>query len=131
MGMNQTGPRPAHEVRDMSVGAVALFAVGLAITLILVHFAASGMYRYFASRPSHYPPGSPLAVTKEQFAGPHLLVNQSLDMEKFLAVEDVALHSYGWMDRDHGVVHIPIDRAMELLVQSGSLTNITTQGVQP
>jgi len=131
MGMNQTEPRRGHETRDMSVGAVALFAVGLTVALILVHFAASGMYQYFTSRPSHYPPGSPLAVTNEPFTGPHLLVNQSLDMEEFRATEEAALHSYGWMDRDHGVVHIPIDCAIELLAQSGLPTNTAAQGVPP
>lgn len=131
MGMNQTEPRRGHEARDMSVGAVALFAVGLIVGLVLVHFAASGMYQYFASRPSHYPSPSPLAVTNEQFTGPHLLVNQSVDMEKLRATEEAALHSYGWVDREHGVVHIPIDRAMELLVESGLPTNTTAQGVPP
>lgn len=131
MGMNQTEPRPGHESRDMSVRAVALFALGLIVALVLVHFAASGMYQYFASRPSHYPPPSPLAETNEQFTGPRLLVNQSVDMEKLRASEEAALHSYGWVDRDHGVVHIPIDRAMDLLAQSGLPTNTTAQGVPP
>ncbi|HVI76330.1 MAG TPA: hypothetical protein VM683_15195 [Anaeromyxobacteraceae bacterium] len=27
------------------------------------------------------------------------------------------LHSYGWADRERGIVHIPIDRAMELVVK--------------
>ncbi len=27
------------------------------------------------------------------------------------------LRSYGWVDRERGIVHLPIDRAMELVVQ--------------
>ena len=27
------------------------------------------------------------------------------------------LGRYGWVDRDKGIVHLPIDRAMELVVQ--------------
>jgi hypothetical protein len=27
------------------------------------------------------------------------------------------LRSWGWVDRDHGIVHMPIERAMELVVQ--------------
>lgn len=34
------------------------------------------------------------------------------------AREDRArLNSYGWMDRDGGIIHIPIDRAIELYLQ--------------
>ena len=29
------------------------------------------------------------------------------------------LSSYGWVDRSRGVVHIPIDRAMELVAKEG------------
>jgi hypothetical protein len=29
------------------------------------------------------------------------------------------LKSYGWIDRDKGVVHIPIDRAIEILAERG------------
>ncbi len=35
------------------------------------------------------------------------------------ATEDAALTTYGWVDRQNGVVHIPIDRAMDLLLQRG------------
>ena len=33
--------------------------------------------------------------------------------------EDNELYSYGWVDEKAGTVHIPIDRAMELLVERG------------
>jgi hypothetical protein len=31
--------------------------------------------------------------------------------------EDQVLHTYGWVDRNTGVVHVPIDVAKELAVQ--------------
>jgi hypothetical protein len=31
-------------------------------------------------------------------------------------VEEARLHTYGWVDRAHGIAHIPIDRAMGLIV---------------
>jgi hypothetical protein len=36
-----------------------------------------------------------------------------------LAEENAALATYGWVDRDAGIVRIPIERAMELLVLRG------------
>jgi len=49
-----------------------------------------------------------------------LACHQSLDMEAFRASEDVLLNNYEWVDRKHGVVRIPINRAMEMLVQRGT-----------
>ena len=54
---------------------------------------------------------------------PQLQVSPTLDLEKFRAREQEELNSYGWIDRHAGVVKIPIDRAMELLVQENAGTN--------
>jgi len=34
-------------------------------------------------------------------------------------IEEKALYTYGWVDEKAGTVHIPIERAMDLLVQRG------------
>ena len=36
---------------------------------------------------------------------------------------DAHLHTYGWIDRRHGVVRIPIDRAMDLLAQEAATSS--------
>ena len=33
------------------------------------------------------------------------------------AAADKRLHSYGWVDQKAGIVHIPIERAMQLVVR--------------
>jgi hypothetical protein len=38
------------------------------------------------------------------------------------AAENAILEHYGWVDRDKGVVHIPIDRAMDLLAERGRVS---------
>jgi hypothetical protein len=35
------------------------------------------------------------------------------------AEEDASLNSYGWVDKEQGVVHIPIERAMDTVVERG------------
>jgi len=35
------------------------------------------------------------------------------------AEEQAQLSSYGWINRDAGIAHIPIDRAMEIIVARG------------
>jgi hypothetical protein len=120
MGVNETRRRRSYEQRDISVGGVVLFAASLIVALILVHLFAMGTFRHLAVPSSKYPPPSSLARTRAEFAGPRLLVNQTLDMEALRASEDALLTNYDWVDRNHGIVRIPIDRAMELLVQQGT-----------
>jgi hypothetical protein len=126
-----SNPERRHEERDMNVNAVALFAVSLAVTLIIIHYLAVAMFHHLASRPAKYPPPSPLAASRENFAGPRLLVDQALEMKKLRTAEESLLHGYDWVDRDHGIVRIPIDRAIELLAQRGVPTNDVEQGSQP
>jgi hypothetical protein len=133
VGMSGTtsNPEQRHEERDMNVSAVALFAVSLVLTLIIVHYLAVAMFHHLASRPSKYPPPSPLAASRDKFTGPRLLVDQALEMKKLRASEESLLNSYDWVDHDHGVVRIPIDRAVELLAQRGIPTNDVEPGAQP
>ncbi len=41
------------------------------------------------------------------------------DLERILAEQQSKLETYGWEDRQAGTVRIPIERAMDLLVQKG------------
>jgi hypothetical protein len=119
MGLNEPPQRRGYEKRDISVGAVALFATNLIVALIIVHYLALGAFHRLDRQSSKYPSPSPLATTREKFTGPRLLVNQKLDMEAFRASEDILLNNYGWIDRQQGIVHIPIDHAIDLLAQQG------------
>ena len=133
MGLNEpTLPTDhTHEQRDINVNVVALFFVSLAVVTVAVYFIALGTFHYLASRPWNYPPPSPLAASREKFVGPRLLVNQAHDMQEFRASQQSVLDSYDWVDRDHGVVRIPIERAIDLLAERGMPTNGLTQGEQP
>jgi hypothetical protein len=48
---------------------------------------------------------------------PRLQVSPRRDLQVMRAEEDSVLGSYGWIDRQAGIVRIPIARAMELLTQ--------------
>jgi hypothetical protein len=50
---------------------------------------------------------------------PRLQTQPREDLKKLHAEEQRRLESYGWVDATRGQVHIPIDRAMELLLQQG------------
>jgi hypothetical protein len=47
------------------------------------------------------------------------------------AHEQQLLNSYGWVDRQKGIVHIPIDQAMELMVRESGRSMTPGQGSVP
>jgi len=49
--------------------------------------------------------------------GPGLQATPGREIESYRAEKERLLHEYAWVDRSHGVVRIPIERAMALLVQ--------------
>lgn len=50
---------------------------------------------------------------------PRLLVNEPATLAALHAREHEALTTYGWVDRNAGVVRIPVERAKELVLERG------------
>lgn len=111
-----------HETSDVDVKAIltvgaGLAAAGLAVSgvvwLLVVYLAGAGIQsgtREF-----------PLAVAYEQRLPPEprLQTNPREDLADLRKAEDQVLESYGWVDKDTGVVRIPIDEAMRLTLERG------------
>lgn len=118
--IDQAGQRLGHETRDISVRVVTWFAIGLVVSAFIIYFGAAGLYKLFARQ---HP--SPQAASRIEFRAkmiappPQLRVDEARDFEKFRAAEEAKLSSYGWIDKNAGIVRIPIARAMDLTVQRG------------
>src|SRR5438093_862153 len=78
---------------------------------------------------THQPPQNPLASTNYagtrepsgrdtlKFPEPRLEINERTQLNGFRLDEEKKLNSYGWVDQKAGVVHIPIERAMQIVAQ--------------
>jgi hypothetical protein len=56
----------------------------------------------------------------ERFPKPNLQIDDDHDQRTVLYDrQKLKLNSYGWIDRSNGIVRIPIDRAMDLILQRG------------
>jgi hypothetical protein len=108
------------EQRDLSLRAIATFAVSLVVTIVVVLFVSKVIFTWMAQRhaAAQVPP-LPVAVSAQAPPQPRLQVNAPADLHAWRAKEDAQLNSYGWVDRDNGIVRIPINRAMELVAQQG------------
>jgi hypothetical protein len=99
----------------VSVGVVAIVVFVLA-SLWSTRILKSGTEENWPKGPPSYPTGRRAEVG---------IVNQQLfelDDRAVLTreVQLKQLDSYGWVDRDAGVVHIPIEQAMEAMTQGGA-----------
>jgi hypothetical protein len=123
----QHTPGTGHEETDINVWAVGKFAVALMLVTVAVLFVLFGLFRYLLSRDGGPPAGRSQVAASEPakaFPQPQLQENEVLDLKAIRAAEDQVLHSYAWVDPEKGVVRIPIERAMDLLVERGLATRV-------
>jgi hypothetical protein len=116
--------RPGHEEKDVNVWAVARFAMALVLLCAVALIGLMGLFRYFQTREAALqPPAVEGADLKgpSQPPQPRLQSSPVADLKRMRQEEDQILGSYGWIDRQKGIVRLPIARAMELLSQRGSL----------
>jgi hypothetical protein len=109
---------PGYETRDANARGVFNFLVFLGIMLVVSGLVCWGLLRYFSSREAG-PAGSPFEDTRELPLGPQLQVNPREDWLKFHEQQEQALETYEWENRGSGIVRVPIERAMDLLLQKG------------
>jgi hypothetical protein len=67
----------------------------------------------------HGPRATPMERIAQTPPSPRLESNPKTDLAAVRAQEDAHLSGYGWSDRQAGLAHIPIERAMQLEVQRG------------
>ncbi len=116
--MNPIGP--GYEVKDASVREVALTGLGLAVGIIIVCIAVIGLFRVLRSVDSKSAQSVSNMQPPQTFPpGPRLQEHPALEFKEMRKNEDQVLTTYGWVNKDAGIVRIPIDRAMEMVVQRG------------
>jgi hypothetical protein len=110
---------PRYEKRDANVRAVFMFLMILSLVLVFTALLCWGMFHYFSASQASRVPASPFAGARQLPSGPRLQVNPRDDLLRFRAEQEHSLESYSWENRDNGTVRVPIERAMELLLQKG------------
>jgi hypothetical protein len=87
------------------------------------------LFDFWESKPSSSEPLQGATAEERPLPpGPRLQVSPPSDLAEFRASEDAILDEYGWIKRDVGVVHIPIDRAIDLVAERGLPTADPSSG---
>ena len=112
-------PKLSHETSDASIRNLLIFAAGLTLVVIAGLVVSRVVFRYFVGHQGLGPPASPFENVRTLPPEPRLQVTAPRDLRQYKAAQDEILSSYGWVDRQAGVVRIPVERAMDILLQRG------------
>lgn len=125
-------PERGHEESDMSLRAIAAFAIGLALAIALVFAVVWGLLSLFsggqlppARQPAAPTAASPLA-TDQVPPEPRLQVAPPSEQATLEARQETLLNSYGLPQGTSEAARIPLDRAQELLLTRGLPTPAPT-----
>jgi hypothetical protein len=128
-----SNPGVMYESSDANVRAIYTFGIWLAVLGALCALATYGGLRAMewnadrqdkariAANPMvpeqrmKFPP----VQAAHEFPTPQLQVNDTAEMAEEIAQENAKLTHYQWVDENQGVVRIPIDKAMQLVLQRG------------
>jgi hypothetical protein len=111
-----------HETSDANIVGVLGFGLGLMVAAIVIHLVVLVLFQFFQGREARRVPAEyPLAVSQGERLPPEprLQTNPREDLRELRAKEHALLGSYGWVDKNAGVVRIPIDDAMKLTIERG------------
>jgi hypothetical protein len=113
-------PTPDHERTDAHVRPVASFLVFMFVSVLAAYGVITVLFEYFTQRQiSKY--GTPVQLTTpgEASGAPQLQVVPGLDLREIRAAEAEQLGGYGWVDQRQGLVHVPIEQAIDMLLEQG------------
>ncbi len=121
-GRHADVPSAGHEERDVNARAVT--ATGLAIFgLVLSSVFGMWFLFHFLSEREAGRSAPPPAIVRQE--GPRLPPEPRLqaapvaDFKAIQAAERKLMDSYAWIDPDHGIVRIPVERALEVVARKG------------
>lgn len=117
MAKHDSDDAPRYEKRD--VPAILPFEV----IVFMVLFVPVGLATVWAIMATAWrvaeEPGPPFEEEPYQLQGPQLQESPAEDYAEFRQIIEKRLNSLGWVDRDAGIVHLPIDQAKHLLIERG------------
>jgi hypothetical protein len=110
-----------HEETNVNLRGVFLYGLAFLIAMAVVVLAMTVLQYAVVGAPARLaqPPSYTTAPNVQLPPQPRFEENPGANLEAIRAREDSLLNSYGWVDQNAGTVRVPINRAMELLVERG------------
>lgn len=129
----QTPPGSTYEHTDASVWIIVKFMMWLAVSAVIIHVGLGLLYALLIEQSMEVGEQPyPLAAAQgEQLPpAPRLQQFPRNELYQFRTGEESLLQGYGWMNKNAGIVHIPIEEAMRLTVERGLPSRPTDAAVE-
>jgi hypothetical protein len=110
---------PRYEKGDVHFRGVLIFAVALTAVVVLTLFLVGGLMALLAQHSPSSMRASPTGTPTLAPPPPALQAQPREDLRRYREEQSRILSSYAWIDRKAGVVRIPIEHAMEFVVERG------------
>ncbi len=104
--------RTKLETPQVDVRAVLLTACASVVLVVGAVAGLHAVYRAYVPNPAPPPP--------REFPEPQVRPDEAQQLRRLLSEQRARLAGYAWADRQKSLVRIPIDRAMQLIVQKGA-----------
>lgn len=132
-----TPPGAKHEHTDIDARVGYRFALWLGVAMVLSFAIVYGTFWFFEGRArtaaaaaQQYPLAAPPVPGSERverpLPTPALQTQPFRDIHELRASETEKLQRYGWVDKEGGIAHVPIEVAMDVLIRKGLPTRPDT-----
>lgn len=129
----ETPPGSTYEHTDANVWIIVKFLFWLAVSAVIIHVGLGLVYALLIEQAMETGEQRyPLAAAQGERLPPSPRLQQfpHNELYQFREGEQGFLQGYGWMNKEAGIVHIPVEDAMRLMVERG-LPARTPEAGQP
>jgi hypothetical protein len=119
--MSTDSTQKGYETKDIPFWPWVWFAAGFMVSLIVIYLICLVFAKFLVG------PGTIIGRTEhgrdstlDRFPHPQLQTDDPRDLHDYLQTKNQELTTYGWIDRKSGIVHIPIQQAMDLFLSRGA-----------
>jgi hypothetical protein len=111
----------AYERKDVNAWAILWVGVVMVVAAVVIHTVVWWLFDAFdrGEAQKGRPPATLVQTQRPAPPEPRLQTNAPADLDELRATKERELESYGWIDQPKGIVHIPVEQAMTLLVERG------------
>ena len=118
-GGHGPGPGAGYEQSDAHIPDLLKFGFWMAVVIAVTLFAMKWTFNYMERTQTVSVPAGPFTRPRELPPSPRLQAAPHEELKNYCEAEVNELNSYGWINQRLHVVRIPIDRAMDLVLQNG------------
>ncbi len=114
-------PGVSYEPSQADLRVVLGFLLALGLASVMVLLVLWGMFGYFRGKSAERGPlpNPRMYTSAPSVPQPRLQPNPVADYNLYHLSDQETLNSYGWVDQKAGIARIPINKAMDLLVERG------------